>query len=68
MGKHRCGEGGAWHTLETAEVLRALGTDAGSGLSDEEAARRLEEQGPNELEERGEGGPGRSCGSSSPLP
>ena len=57
MSKLRRGEGGAWHTLETAEVLRALGTDAGSGLSDEEAARRLEEQGPNELEERGGRGP-----------
>ena len=34
-------------------MLRALGTDAGSGLGEEEAARRLEELGPNELEDRG---------------
>jgi P-type Ca2+ transporter type 2C len=53
MGKHRSGERGAWHILEAAEVLRALGTDAASGLSNEEAARRLEERGTNELEDRG---------------
>ena len=46
-------EGGAWHTSEAAEVLRALGADPRAGLSDEEAARRLEEGGPNELEDRG---------------
>jgi Cation transporter/ATPase, N-terminus len=33
-------------------VLRALDTGAESGLSDEEAARRLDVWGPNELEER----------------
>ena len=53
MGKPRSEERGAWHTSEVAEVLRALGTDAASGLSNEEAARRLEEQGTNELEDRG---------------
>ena len=53
MNKDSRGEGGAWHTSEVAEVLRALGTDAGSGLGEEEAARRLEELGPNELEDRG---------------
>ncbi|MDQ5810511.1 MAG: cation-translocating P-type ATPase [Actinomycetota bacterium] len=53
MGKSSRGEGSAWHTSEAAEVLRALGTDAERGLSDEEAARRLEERGPNELEDRG---------------
>jgi P-type Ca2+ transporter type 2C len=53
MGKLRSGERGAWHTSEAAEVLRALGTDAASGLSNEEAARRLEERGTNELEDRG---------------
>lgn len=57
MNKSRRGEAGAWHTSEAAEVLRALGTDAGSGLSNEEAARRLEERGPNELEEKGGRGP-----------
>jgi Ca2+-transporting ATPase len=35
------------------EVLHALGTRAVSGLSKEEAARRLVERGPNELEDRG---------------
>src|SRR5918911_519353 len=53
MNKDSCGEGWAWHTSEVAEVLQTLGTDADSGLGDEEAARRLEELGPNELEDRG---------------
>ena len=53
MGKLRSGELGAWHTSEAAEVLRALGTDAEWGLSNEEATRRLEERGTNELEDRG---------------
>ena len=68
MGKPRRGEESAWHKLEAAEVLRALDTDAESGLSDKEAARRLAEQGPNELEEKVAGVPGRSCGSSLPPP
>ncbi|HEX4991737.1 MAG TPA: cation-transporting P-type ATPase, partial [Rubrobacteraceae bacterium] len=51
MGEIR--RGGAWHTAEAAEVLRALGTDAGSGLTNEEATSRLQERGPNELEDRG---------------
>jgi Ca2+-transporting ATPase len=46
-------EAGAWQTSDTTEVVRALCTDAGSGLSDEEAARRLEERGANELEDKG---------------
>jgi P-type Ca2+ transporter type 2C len=53
MGKPFSGERGAWHASEAAQVLRALGTDAESGLSNEEAARRLEERGANELEDRG---------------
>src|SRR5918994_1157719 len=53
MNKDPHGEGWAWHTSEVAEVLQTLGTDAGSGLGDEEAARRLQERGPNELEDRG---------------
>ncbi|HYZ03805.1 MAG TPA: HAD-IC family P-type ATPase, partial [Rubrobacter sp.] len=53
MGKHRSGERAAWYMLEAAEVLRALGTDAVSGLSNEEVVRRREEQGTNELEDRG---------------
>jgi hypothetical protein len=38
MGKSRRDEGGPWHTLVVAEVLRALDTELGSGLSSEEAA------------------------------
>jgi Ca2+-transporting ATPase len=53
VGEIRRGEGGAWHTSEVAEVLEAVGTDAELGLTDKEAARRLEERGPNELEDRG---------------
>ena len=53
MGEVRRGGGGNWHTSEVAEVLGALSTSAASGLSDEEAARRLAEQGPNELEDKG---------------
>ena len=53
MGKRWSGERSAWHMLEAAEVLRALGTDASSGLSNEEAAGRLKERGANELEDRG---------------
>ena len=40
-----------WHLLEAAAVAVALGTDARSGLSDAEAARRLREHGPNLLTE-----------------
>jgi len=43
----------AWHSLEGDDVLRALESDALRGLEDQEAARRLAEVGPNELEERG---------------
>ena len=68
MGKLRRGEEGAWHKSEAAEVLRALDTDAESGLSDKEAAQRLAEQGPNELEEKAAGAHGRFCGSSLPPP
>ena len=41
-----------WHNLEADEVLAQLRTDRQRGLSEEEAARRLAEYGPNELEER----------------
>ncbi|MBC7236347.1 MAG: cation-translocating P-type ATPase [Chloroflexi bacterium] len=41
-----------WHTLECDQVLQQLNTTR-NGLSDEEAARRLQEYGPNELERRG---------------
>jgi magnesium-transporting ATPase (P-type) len=43
----------AWHTIATERVLRDLQTDTQHGLQDHEAAQRLAETGPNELEERG---------------
>ena len=39
----------AWHTLEAGAAIAALGTTPG-GLSTADAARRLAEHGPNELE------------------
>jgi Ca2+-transporting ATPase len=39
-----------WHGLDVDDVAALLGTSASSGLSGQEAARRLEEHGPNELE------------------
>ena len=39
-----------WYQLDVPAVLEKLGTDAGRGLSAEEAARRLQERGPNELQ------------------
>lgn len=41
----------AWHTLEITEVITSLNSD-NSGLSREEAKRRLVEFGPNELVEK----------------
>ena len=41
--------GPAWHALERDEVLQRLDVDPEAGLSTEEAARRFEEHGPNEL-------------------
>jgi len=38
-----------WHALEAGAVLKALGTEAGKGLSQDEAQRRLAAYGPNEL-------------------
>ncbi|MEM3574601.1 MAG: HAD-IC family P-type ATPase, partial [Candidatus Bathyarchaeia archaeon] len=38
----------AWHSMSIEEVLSALGTDR-NGLTEEEAKRRLEKFGPNEL-------------------
>ncbi len=40
-----------WHVLEATEIVQALQTSPKQGLSDEEASRRLEQFGPNELEE-----------------
>jgi P-type Ca2+ transporter type 2C len=53
MGRRRSEERESWHISEAPEVLRALDTHAESGLSNEEAARRLQEWGTNELEDRG---------------
>ncbi|MFM8319735.1 MAG: cation-translocating P-type ATPase [Chloroflexota bacterium] len=41
-----------WHTLGTEEVLHSLDTLADHGLSEEEAQRRLEQYGPNQLAEK----------------
>jgi Ca2+-transporting ATPase len=46
-----------WHNREKDEALRILKTDRSSGLSDEEAVRRLSRYGPNELKERGRKSP-----------
>lgn len=43
----------SWHTQDTDATLRILETDAHSGLATETAQQRLQEYGPNELEERG---------------
>ena len=40
----------AWHTLPVETVVQKLGTDLQRGLSTAEAARRLAEFGPNELQ------------------
>ncbi len=44
-------DGDSWHAVEAEEVLSRLATFAEEGLSSEEAQRRLEKYGPNELEE-----------------
>ena len=41
--------GKEWHQMEAAEALQRLGSDTEQGLSGIEAARRLAEQGANEL-------------------
>lgn len=41
-----------WHQLNPQQVMEQLGTQVETGLSSEEAARRLEQHGPNELAER----------------
>jgi len=40
-----------WHVLEATEIVQALQTSPKQGLSEDEASRRLEQFGPNELEE-----------------
>lgn len=46
-----------WYQISTQEAIEKLTTDAANGLSTAEAARRLEQYGPNELVERGAKGP-----------
>ncbi|MBD1847196.1 HAD-IC family P-type ATPase, partial [Cyanobacteria bacterium FACHB-63] len=43
----------AWHTLDTTQSLSTLKSDVQSGLSEQEAALRLDQYGTNELEESG---------------
>src|SRR4051812_8117389 len=43
--------GTSWHTMDGGGVAEALGVDAHRGLSDEEAAKRLAEHGPNRFAE-----------------
>ncbi len=51
MDERRASDGDvAWHARELADVEGELATSARSGLSEEDAARRLAEYGPNELE------------------
>jgi P-type Ca2+ transporter type 2C len=40
-----------WHVLDGIEVARGLGVDPGQGLSSAEAAKRLEQYGPNKFAE-----------------
>lgn len=46
-----------WYQLESAQVLKQLGSNASFGLNSMEAAGRLAEQGLNELRERGSKNP-----------
>ncbi len=39
----------AWHAIDTAQVLKELGTDPHNGLAEDEAKRRIEKYGYNEL-------------------
>lgn len=41
-----------WHALTKEEVLRLLETEPEKGLTNEEAKKRLEKYGPNELTEK----------------
>jgi Ca2+-transporting ATPase len=42
-----------WHLKKTSDVLSQLGSDPETGLSSDDAKRRLAEHGPNELVEQG---------------
>ncbi|MBR8837780.1 MAG: cation-transporting P-type ATPase [Stigonema ocellatum SAG 48.90 = DSM 106950] len=41
----------AWHSLDVDQTLSQLNSDATAGLSSQEAQQRLQQYGPNELEE-----------------
>jgi magnesium-transporting ATPase (P-type) len=47
----------AWHALSVDEVAKRLTTDTGKGLEAAEAAKRLQEHGPNRLPEGKKRGP-----------
>jgi len=47
------GKAAAWHTMESEAVLNRLQVEAERGLDASTAARRLQEQGPNEILDRG---------------
>jgi hypothetical protein len=51
-GAHIRVNGDSWHALEAEEILARLVTFAESGLSNEEARRRLEQYGPNQPKKR----------------
>ncbi|MCY0865798.1 MAG: cation-transporting P-type ATPase, partial [Sulfobacillus sp.] len=40
-----------WHTLKAHEVIMELGSDRDRGLSASEAAKRLQQVGPNAIQE-----------------
>lgn len=42
----------AWHAIDADQVLTMLATDGRTGLSHEEAARRLEKAGPNSIRKK----------------
>ncbi|WP_373229975.1 calcium-translocating P-type ATPase, SERCA-type [Cohnella sp.] len=45
-------EGKAWHQMSEGQMLEVLNSDLKNGLTADEAAKRLEEHGHNELEEK----------------
>ena len=46
-------ENPVWHTLAAAAAAQKLESDLDRGLASDEAARRLDREGPNEIRERG---------------
>lgn len=41
-----------WHTLTADDVMNQLNADTTTGLSERDAAHRLQERGPNRLSEK----------------